>query len=279
MKENRRIAYPGVPGSFSEQALLNYFTEPVEVTGVRTFFDAFRLLDDNQVKHCIVPIENSCTGGIFEVFDALHQCDFFITGETYVKVCHHLLGCKDAELHNIEHVYSHYQGFQQSIKFLNQYPHWVHVPYYNTAISAKLVADEQNPKKAAIASERAAEIYQLKVLAKSIQDVDNNYTRFIVISRQLSVQPNHDKISIIYALPHSVGTLYHSLGIFADYGINLLNLQSRPVKELPWQVYFYLDLAGNLNETNVRTALAKIEAESDFFKILGSYTASSNRGV
>ena len=279
MEKNLKIAYPGVPGSFSEQALLNYFTEPVEVTGVRTFFDAFKLLDNNQVKYCIVPIENSCTGGIFEVFDALHQFDFFITGETYVKVCHHLLGCKNTELQNIEYVYSHYQGFQQSTKFLNQYPHWVHVPYHNTAISAELVADEQNPRKAAIASERAADIYQLKFLAKNIQDVNNNYTRFIVISRQLSVRPNHDKISIIYALPHNVGTLYRSLGIFADYGINLLNLQSRPVKELPWQVYFYLDLAGNLNEPNVRTALKKIQAESHFFKILGSYAASSNKGV
>ncbi len=271
------VSYPGIPGSYSELALFEIFKQPLRITNVRTFREGFKLLETNQIDYYILPIENSSTGGIWEVFDALQYHDFYIVDETYIKICHHLLGCQDCTFQSIEQVYSHQQGFQQSIKFLNQHPNWAQIPYHNTAISAKLISELQDPRKAAIASERAAQIYNLKIVAKDIQDVSNNYTRFVVINKQLKVKSKHDKISIIYALNNNVGSLYHSLGIFAQHQINLLNLQSRPIKEMPWQVYFYLDLAGNLKDTNVKSALDHIRKESNYFKILGSYKASLKR--
>lgn len=274
MNSQIKVAYPGVPGSFSEQALLQYFTGHHQIINVKTFVESFDLLANEQVDFCVMPIENSSTGGIFEVMDYLQQYNLYIVGETYVKVAHHLLGVPNSDLAEITTVYSHPQGFQQSTKFLQNYPDWNQIPYYNTAISAQYIAEQNDSTKAAIASERAAKIYNLNILVPNIQDVQNNYTRFIVISRELLTLSHHDKISIIYALPHSVGSLYHSLGIFAEHGVNLLNLQSRPIKEIPWQAYFYLDLAGNLADSNVQQALKQVESLSNFFKIIGSYQAN-----
>lgn len=275
----QRVAYPGVPGSFSEEALIQYFDSGVEMIAVRTFYQVLELVKNNQVDAGILPVENSSTGGIFEVLDALqtHQC--YIIGETFVQVKHNLLACADADLATIKTVYSHPQGFQQSTDYLNAHPQWNLVPYYNTAISAKYVAENNNVNNAAIASKRAATIYGLKVLADSIQDANNNYTRFIAISPQLSVCPKDDKVSLIYALPHSAGSLYQSLGVFAEHGINLLNLQSRPIKARPWEAYFYLDIAANLGNENLKMALNKIQAASVFFKIIGCYQASPNSGA
>lgn len=272
------VVYQGVPGSFSEQALLQHFPGPVQTTNVKTFADVFRLLTKQQAHYGVLPIENSSTGGIFEVFDSLNDANLYIVGETYVHVTHHLLGCKGAALSTIEQVYSHPQGFQQSTLFLESFPEWQHVPYYNTAISAQYIATKQDPSKVAIASKRAAEIYHLEVIAKNIQDVNNNYTRFVIISPEQNTSLNNNKISIVYSLPHSVGSLYQSLGVLAKYKVNILSLQSRPIKERPWEFYFYLDLAGNIKNDHVQQAFAEITAMSHHFKILGNYVTSHNTG-
>jgi len=272
------VAYQGVPGSFSEQALLQFFTNPVQTTYVTTFAEVFKLLNNQEVDYGVLPIENSSTGGIYEILDSLNMYDLYIVGETYVRVTHHLLGCHEATIDTIQEIYSHPQGFQQSRLFLDKFPQWKHIPYYNTAISAQLIAEEQDPKKAAIASKRAAEIYNLKVVVENIQDVNNNYTRFVIISKHMHQDAAYNKISIVYSLPHSVGSLYQSLGIFAEHQVNILSLQSRPIKERPWEFYFYLDLAGNIEDQNVKAALLQIKELSRQYKLLGNYLASDNTG-
>ncbi len=274
----KRIAYPGVPGSFSEQALTQYFPGSAKKTNVKQFEEIFTLLANNEIDYGVLPIENSSTGGIFEVFDFLKQYNFYIVGETFIHVTHHLLGTSGTTLASIQAVYSHPQGFGQSRVFLKQYPHWIETPYYNTAISAEYVSQVKDITKAAIASKRAGELYGLDVIQANIQDVNHNYTRFVIISRNLEVKVTDTKISLLYALPNSVGALYNSLGIFARYNIDLLNLQSRPIKDKPWECYFYLDLVGNLDKDNVKAALLEIEKISYSLQILGSYSASDDNG-
>ncbi len=272
------VGYQGIPGSFSEQALRQYFDGSVSTKDVKYFEDVFVSLHQGAVDYGVLPIENSNTGMIFEVYDCLQQYNLYIVGETYVKVAHQLLGIPGARLSDINEVFSHPQGFQQSRRFLQQYGDaWRLTPYYNTAISARFTAETGDRTKAAIASARCAEIYNLDILRTDIHDEDHNYTRFIIISRDAAYSSDADKLSVVYSLPHSVGSLYKSLGVFADHGINLLNLQSRPIRGRPWEWYFYLDLQGSLNEGNMQAALEKVRQLTHYLQILGCYGAKPNR--
>ena len=272
------VGYQGVPGSFSEQALRQFFTNGEATMEFRNFEDVFEALHEGRVEYGILPIENSNTGMIFDVYDCLQQYNLHIVGETYVKVEHHLLGIPGSAVDGIVEVYSHPQGFSQSRRYLRAYDgRWRLIPYYNTAISAQFVAEQQDPSKACIASARCRDIYGLEALQEHIHDEARNYTRFIIIGRKLSFGADADKLSVLYSLPHTVGSLYKSLGIFADHNINLLNVQSRPIKGRPWEWYFYVDLAGNLDEGNVQSALEQLEELSQYLQILGCYGARPDR--
>ncbi len=272
------VGYQGVPGSFSEQALRQFFAAEAPTVEFRNFEDVFEALHNGRVEYGILPIENSNTGMVFDVYDCLQQYNLHIVGETYVKVEHHLLGVPGSTLADVREVYSHPQGFSQSRRYLRRYDGtWRLIPYYNTAISAQYVAEQADPRKACIASDRCREIYGLQSLQAHIHDEARNFTRFIVIGRELSFGAEADKLSVLYSLPHTVGSLYTSLGIFADHNINLLSVQSRPIKGRPWEWYFYVDLAGNLDEDNVQSALQQLEQLSQYLQVLGCYGARPDR--
>ena len=270
-KQNIKVCYQGVPGAFSESALIEYFGANTDRTNVDDFEDVFKSLKDDRCDYGILPIENSSTGGVSEVCDLLRKYGLFIVGEKSIKIEQNLLGLKDAELSDIREVYSHSQGLGQSSEFLKKNKEWTLMPYRNTAESAKLVSEINDKSKAAIASTRAASLYSLKVLAENINNNPNNYTRFIIIGKKLEVSKASNKISIVFSAPHKPGALYSALSYFAENNLNMLRIESRPIAEKSWEYFFYIDFEGNINDDRIKDVIEKIKDNSMYFKLIGNY--------
>lgn len=273
------VGFQGVPGSFSEEALLEYFGEEVTRKCVKEFEDVFIALKNNEIDYGILPIENSSTGGISDVYDLLRKYGFFIVGERVIKVNHNLLGVKGSNIEDIREVYSHPQGIQQSSEFLKVYPQWKCIPYRNTAASAELVKNENNKAKAAIASKKAAQLYDLEILEANINYNENNYTKFIIIGKNLELQEDYNKISTILSLPHKAGALYNILSIFAETNLSMVKIESRPIIDKSFEYFFYIDFEGNLEDKVVKEAIRAIRDNSCDFKLLGNYKAHNINNV
>jgi chorismate mutase/prephenate dehydratase len=265
------VGFQGVSGAFSEQALQDYFGENTKTKAVDEFEDIFTELEKDNIKFGVLPIENSSTGGIFDVYDLLNKYDFKIVGEVCLKVNHNLMGIPGATLDDITEIYSHPQALSQCNDFLKQNNSWTKIPFCNTAKSAELVCSENEKFKAAIGSKKAAKIYNLEILAKSINSNSKNTTRFIVISKNMAISSDCGKISMIFITPHRSGSLYNILRHFADNNLNLLKIESRPIWDKPWEYFFYIDFEGNLDDNTVKEAMLEVRNSSSYFKILGNY--------
>lgn len=281
-----KVVYQGVPGSYSEEALNVYFSGAegfftggtsgsysLEIENVAEFSEVCSKVENGEADYGILPIENSSTGSVTETIDLLAKGGFFINGEVDLPVRHYLLGVKGAKLSDIQKVYSHQQGFLQCGEFLSKYPDWLRIVYLNTASSAKMVAESGDKTLAAISSKRAAEIYGLDVLAAEINGLKRNSTRFVIFSKSFVDSGDSNKVSIMFALPHSSGTLYHSLKNLADRGLNMLKIESRPSKIKNWEYFFFVDFEGNLREQRVLRALTDLKKETGYFRVLGNYRA------
>lgn len=270
-EEVYKIGFQGVEGSYSHQALIEYFGDKVGTEGFLNFKDVFEALKRDEIKYGILPIENSSTGAITEVSDLLGEYNFYIVGEKCIKVDHNLLGIEGTELSDIEEVYSHTQGFLQCTQFFDQHSDWRLIPYYNTARSAKYISKENSKKKACVASKQASEVYGLKVLKENINNSSNNHTRFIVIGKNIECNEQSNKVSVVMALPHKVGSLHSILKNFVDNNSNLVKIESRPIVDKAWEYFFYIDFDGNILDANTKNTLKSIEEESLYFKLLGNY--------
>lgn len=270
-KNNIIVGFQGVSGSFSEQALLEYFGYDISTKPVEQFEDIFIELKNNKIDYGVLPIENSSTGAIAEVYDLLNKYDCYITGEICLKVDQNLLGIKGASIEDIEEVYSHPQAFSQSTEFLKNYPRWKLIPYKNTAKSAEYVKNQNNKKLAAIGSKKAAELYGLDVLKSNINFNSTNSTRFVIISRELKEDIYNNKVSVVFSTSHKVGCLYNVLKCFSENYLNLLKIESRPLPNKPWEYLFYVDFEGNLKDETVQLAIEAVKNNSRYFKILGNY--------
>lgn len=266
-----KIGFQGVRGSFTEEALLKYFSEENESIAYEEFEDVFKAIKDGEIDYGILPVENSSTGGISEVHDLLAEYGFHIAGEVSIKIEQHLMGIEGATLETIDEVYSHNQGFAQSSKFLKEYDHLKLIAFHNTATSAKLVADLKDDRKAAIGSKRASEIYGLKILRNSINDEEDNHTRFIIISKELLKEEDANKISVVFSLEDKPGTLSRLLRNFSENNLNMIRIESRPTKNKNWKYYLYVDFEGSLENKEVVKALQLIKESSEYFNILGWY--------
>lgn len=266
-----KLGYPGVSGAFSEEALLKFFGEDNERIAYDSFEDVFIALEKDEIEYGIIPIENSSTGAVTDGYDLLRKYDFYIVGEESIKVEQNLVGIKGTKLEDIKEVYSHPQGISQSSDFLKKHSDWKLIPFNNTATSAKLVRDLGDKSKVAIASDRAAKIYDLETIAESVNNAADNCTRFVVISKEMKVVPNADKVSVVLALEHKSGTLYNLLRYFAENNINMIKIESRPMKETSWRYFIYVDFQGDINSEDAKKALSRIEKESAYFKVLGAY--------
>ena len=270
------IAYQGVPGSFSEQALRELFGEEVPVRRTDTFEELCQLVQGGEVPCGVLPVENTTTGSVFEVYDLLEKYNLSVVGERVIGVQQHLLALPGARLDDIREVYSHSQGIAQCAGFLHTHPGWRLIPYYNTATSAKYVSECGDQTRAAIASRRAASLYGLTILAEAINDVRDNNTRFLVVTREPMRGPGN-KATAVFTLKNRPGTLAQLLTVFAQRGINMTKIESRPIPHRPFEYRFYGDFSGDLGE-NFQEAEMVAQSLSEHWRLLGIYQAHKMGG-
>ena len=266
-----KIGYQGVKGSFSEEAMISFFGENNKSLNYEKFEDVFISLKNDEIDYGILPFENSCTGAITAVYDLISKYGFYIVGEECIKINQNLVGVKDATVDDIKEVYSHPQGFEQSKNFLRNHEDFKLIYFYNTAISAKHVSKLNDKSKAAIASSRAAKIYNLDILAKNIHDNNNNHTKFVIISKNLESSKESNKITVSFSLENRAGSLYNLLGHFVKNNLNMIKIESRPSNGELWEYILYVDLEGNINDEKVKNAINLIKEETRYFKLLGCY--------
>jgi prephenate dehydratase len=263
-----RIAYQGEPGAFSEAAALQIRAD-AETVPCRAFEDVFEAVKNGSVDCGVLPIENSIGGSIHRNFDLLLENDLPIVGEAELPVVHHLLAIPGTTLERVTRVYSHPQALAQCDRFLRKLTGVEIIATYDTAGSAKMIADQQMNDAAAVASARAGQIFGLKPLRSAIQDYAHNTTRFLVISRQPLSEARPAKTSIVFSLPNEPGALFKALSVFALRGIDLTKLESRPIPDRKWEYLFYVDLAGD--EVPCSKALAHLAEFAPMLRVLGSY--------
>ena len=268
--DNKKVAFQGVPGSFSYEALHKFFNKDPQAVAVESFEGVFQKVERGQVDFGILPIDNSSTGGIHEVYDLLKAYELYIVGEYNLRIHHCLLAQKNASIDDIEKVYSHEQGFKQCIKFLKSYK-WMQIPYYNTAKSAEYVASLNNPTCAAIGNKITAELFGLEVLKENIEDYDFNTTRFIIVSKKDHRKAGGEKISLMVRVHHEPGQLFNLLEKINDLGVNMLKIESRPIADHPWSYIFYIDIEGNIKDASTVQLLKELRELTTEFYFLGNY--------
>ncbi|WP_300298670.1 bifunctional chorismate mutase/prephenate dehydratase [uncultured Intestinimonas sp.] len=269
-----RVLYQGEPGAYSDEAAARFFGEEVPRTHVATWEAVFTALEEGRADYGVVPIENSSTGSINQVYDLLSKYGHFIVGEQTVKVEHCLAAPRGASLEGIREVCSHEQGLLQCAGYLKAHPDWVQRPRLNTAESALFVSRQGDPARAAICSRRAARLYGLEVLAGPINSNRENYTRFVVVSPQPELREGRDKLSALCVLPHHSGSLHALMTIFAVNGLNLLKLESRPIPGRSWEYQFFLDFTGDVAAPGMDGALRELCQTAEGFRLLGNYRSS-----
>src|SRR5437588_1964248 len=267
-------AFQGERGAFGDEAVRTYFGGQARPVPYRSFADVFRAVARGEVETGLVPIENSQAGSINEVYDLLRQYDLFVVGEISHAVNHCLQCLPGQQLSDIKRVISHPQALAQCDVYLRELNVEI-VATYDTAGSAKLLRQENLMGVAAIAGAGAAELYELEILARSIQTIKDNYTRFIALSREPALRREGEaKTMLVMATAHQPGSLYKCLGVLAEKHINLLKLESRPSRQRPWEYVFYLDFEGHREDQAVRAALADLAGHTTFCKVLGSFARS-----
>ncbi len=268
--QHAEVAFQGEPGAYSETAVYRIFGPTARPKPNKHFSDVFRDVWTDVTKYGVVPIENSIEGSVSQVYDLFLQYDLRVCGEIAIRISHCLIANPETDLGEVKVVYSHPQALGQCRNYLERLGIEM-VSTYDTAGSVKMIMEQRLTNAAAIAGERAAEIYGMKILAQDIADTRNNYTRFFVLSKDELPPTGNDKTSIIFSTKHVPRALYDSLGELANRGINLTKIESRPTKQNLWEYNFYLDFDGHMNEQTCAEALEGLKDRSIFVKVFGSY--------
>jgi chorismate mutase / prephenate dehydratase len=263
-------SFQGEVGAYSEEAAFQYFGSGVRLKPCESLEETFQAVENREVLYGIVPVENSLEGSIPRTYDLLLDSSLRVSGETQLRVVHCLIALPETRIDSIKEVYSHPQALGQCKTFLRQMG-WRTVPSYDTAGSVKMIKENHLTDKAAVASARAAEIYGMRILVRSIEDNTNNYTRFFILSRQDAPISANAKTSIVFTVKHTPGALYDSLKELAAAKVNLTKIESRPTRQKPWEYNFYVDIEGHREDPQTREALKNLEKATVFLKVLGSY--------
>jgi prephenate dehydratase/chorismate mutase/prephenate dehydratase len=267
-----RVAFQGERGANSEEAVVRLFGE-VEVVPCVHLADAFEAIVSQRADKGVVPVENSQAGSINETYDLLLAHDLVIAGELDHRVIHCLMALPGQSLSAITRVYSHPQALAQCDAYLRKLGVET-VPSSDTAGSAKMIQQQRLTGSAAVASRRAARLYDLEVLAEGIETNPNNFTKFLIIDTKPAPKAAQSKTSIVFVVDNRPGTLYRALGALATRQINLIKIESRPGRKRPWDYTFYVDIDGHIDEGRIREALDDLRQQTTFLRVLGSYPRS-----
>jgi prephenate dehydratase len=272
------VAYAGEPGAFAEDAVLAAFGD-IERTPVGSFRDVFEAVASGRARAGVVPIENLLNGAVREVFDLLLEHDLVVVGEAIVPVRLCLAALPGQRLEDIGRVYSHIQALGQAETFLRSRP-WATLSTYNTAGAGKLIRDTGERGAAAVLSPRAAAVFDLEILADNIQGSVDNRTRFLVVAQPGAPVASAlggggpRRTTLVFAVRNEPGTLLAALRAFADRGVNLSSLESRPSRTAAWEYVFWADLDADAAEPACAAAIEALESVSTFVRVLGSYRSA-----
>ena len=264
------VAFQGEIGAYSEEAGFQFFGPLIILKPFEKLEDVFKSVEQDRVEFGIVPAENSLEGSISQTYDLLLDTDLRVCGELRLRVIHCLIGMPEARLDSIRKVYSHPQALGQCQAFL-KHLNCELIPTYDTAGSVRLIKEMGTPDCGAVASARAAEIHEMKILTQEIEDNSNNFTRFFVLSKYDSPPTGDDKTSIVFSVKHKPGALYEAIKGLAANRVNLTKIESRPTRLKPWEYNFYMDLEGHREDKVFKEALKSLEKSTLFIKVLGSY--------
>ena len=265
------VACQGVEGAYSQIACEKIFSSPY-IMYFKNFEGVFQAIDQGLCEYGILPIENSTAGSVNKVYDLMIRHNFSIVRTFRLKIDHNLLVNPGTKLEGIREIYSHEQAINQCSAFLGKLDGVKIIPVENTAIAARMVAQSGRTDIAAISSRACATLYSLVNLAPSIQDTDNNHTRFICISKNLEIYPGADKTSIMMILPHKPGALYRVLARMYVLGINVTKLESRPIPNRDFEFMFYFDLETSIYSEEFVQLMCELDELCEEFKYLGSYS-------
>jgi len=271
-----KVVFAGEPGAFSEIAAFKFFKEKIKTLPCKSFKEVLDLVEKGNADFGILPIENSIAGAIGENYDLLLKSKLKIFGEEILKISHCLIVNRGVSLKSLKNVYSHPQALMQSQKFIEKMG-LIPISVYNTAAAVKILKNKNIKDGGAIASERAASLYKMKILKKGIETTPKNFTRFFIIAKRTPPQVKKMKTSIVFSLKHRPKSLFKVLEIFAQKNINLTKIESRPIIGKPWEYNFYLDFIGSLREKKIKKALKELRKKTIFFKALGSYPQAGGK--
>lgn len=264
------VAFQGEHGAYSEQAAIVYFGTNITTKPCRTIKRVFDSVEDGSAYAGIIPAENSLEGSVNQTYDLLLESQLRISGEVKVRVNHCLLALLGTRLEDLRVVYSHPQALAQCRGFLEK----LHVetePTYDTAGSAKIVKEKAIYDAAAIASEKASELYGLTVLRRNIEDHAENFTRFFIVGLKDAPPTGRDNTTAVFGTRHTPGSLHKALGELASRGINLTKIESRPIKGTPWEYHFFIEFEGHCTDRTCAEALEALRKSTTTLRILGSY--------
>jgi chorismate mutase/prephenate dehydratase len=262
------VSYLGPRATFTHLAALQKFGNSTSYLSARTISDVFLEVRKGRADFGVVPIENSTEGSVSHTLDMFMESDLKIFSEIMLEVTENLMS--KGQLKDITKIYSHPQALGQCRRWLEaNVPHVELVATSSTAQAAELAANDSTA--AAIANELAAEVYHLDLLVRRIEDNPNNYTRFFVIGHSSTEKSGRDKTSLMFSIKHKAGALAEVLRIFANYGINLTRIESRPSRQRAWEYVFFVDVEGHFEDEHLSRALSEVATNCIFLKILGSY--------
>ena len=263
-----RVSFQGERGAYSEAASISFFGNEIDTIPCSTFADALKNTENGTSDYSVLPVENSLEGSVGESNDLLLSTKLNVVGEIYHRIHHCLIGI--GSLGDIDTVYSHPQALGQCRHFIQENSLKT-IPSYDTAGSAKIIKDLNKSNIACIASRNAAEIFDVPVIQEGVEDNTNNYTRFLIFSKESNDKTENSKTSIIFSVKHEAGALYQIINEFYQHKINLTKIESRPNKNTAWEYNFYVDFEGHQDDSLIKDMLEKLRSHSTFLKILGSY--------
>lgn len=270
-----RIAFQGELGAFSQIAVRQLLGERAEAVPCASFELMFKSLAEGRVDGAMVPIENTLHGSVHENYDHLLRFELPIVAETSVRIIHNLIAAPGVAARGVKRVFSHPVALNQCLNFFAAHPGVEKVPYYDTAGSVKMLAEEKPADAAAIASALAAELYGCRILKRSIEDDKENYTRFFLLRKKAARNGKAGKrgwkTSLVFTTKNVPGSLFRALSAFALRDLSLSKIESRPFKGRRWEYLFYLDFLGHADDLRAKNALSHLAEVADLLKVLGCY--------
>ncbi|MCL2086962.1 MAG: prephenate dehydratase [Oscillospiraceae bacterium] len=269
--QSATIACQGTQGAYSQFACEATFQKP-NIMYFENFNAVFNAVDKGMCEYGILPIENSLHGSVSEILDLMSKYNFYIVRSAKLKINHSLLANHGVISPQIKEIYSHEQALAQCSEFIGNLKNIKIVEFSNTAAAARMVSESGRRDIAAIANPRCAQLYNLSAISGDIQNNANNYTKFICISKDLQVYDNANLISMAFSVAHKQGALYEFLSKFAERGINLTKIESRPIPGKDFEYMFYTEMEASINNPEIPTLISHLEEAPESFKFLGNYS-------